>query len=50
MISTNPISRNAGSAIRNNHDPDENATEKSDLHSEKHAIPKTSAYAGIIAI
>jgi hypothetical protein len=35
MISTNPAAMNARSSIRDNLDPDSNATVKSDLQKEK---------------
>jgi hypothetical protein len=41
---------NAFSPIRDNFDPDSNAIEESDMHSEKHPKPKISTDAGIMII
>jgi hypothetical protein len=48
MISTSPVSWKASFSIRDNLDPDSNATEESDRHSVKHISPKTSTDEGIM--
>jgi hypothetical protein len=47
MISIKPVRANASDAIRDNLDPDSNATEESDLQLEKHFSPKTLIDEGI---